>query len=61
MAALILNPLTIFLYPARLFTATGCLFDIAGVLRVFSLEELSVDRICANQRFAVEKYARSGD
>jgi hypothetical protein len=39
--AIVLIPFAFFFHPARLFTAAGYLFDIAGVLRVFLLEELT--------------------
>jgi hypothetical protein len=39
--ALLLIPIGIFFHPAKLFTAAGYLFDIAGVLRVFLLEEVT--------------------
>jgi hypothetical protein len=39
--ALALLPASIIFYPGRLLVASGLLFDIAGVLRVFLLEELT--------------------
>jgi hypothetical protein len=41
LVALLLIPASYFYNPARLLTASGLLFDIAGALRVFLLEELT--------------------
>jgi hypothetical protein len=40
-AAIILLPFAIICWSGHLFTASGLLFDIAGVLRLFLLEELT--------------------
>ena len=39
--AIALIPLSVFFHPTHLLVASGLLFDIAGVLRVFLLEELA--------------------
>ena len=39
--AIALIPLSVFFHPTHLLVASGLLFDIAGVLRVFLLEELT--------------------
>jgi hypothetical protein len=40
LVAALLIPASLFWHPGRLFTASGLLFDIAGVLRLFLFDEL---------------------
>ena len=40
LVAVVLLPISIFYSPGHLLTASGLLFDIAGVLRLFLLEEI---------------------
>jgi hypothetical protein len=50
LAAVLLLPLALFRNPAHVLTASGLLFDIAGALRLFLLEEIDHQIADVNSR-----------